>query len=359
MEASLNHNDAPQNGHAHLTTTAAPPRRILLVDDDPAILLSASTALRQAGYSCVKTRSAAMALEQLQTNSFDLMIADVAMPGMSGIDLTKNALELIPDLTVVIMSGASEIENPVNAIRAGATDYLSKPFDIQELHSCVTRTFGKKETEFERKRKQALRIQWDAAARAFALSLDARDHETEGHAERVLAYSLRLGQEIGLSADDLVALELGARLHDIGKIGVPDHILKKPGPLDEDERAIMSLHPGRGEEMVRNMKLPDDAAVIVGQHHEKWDGSGYPRKLRGEEIHIGARVFSVVDTFDAITSDRCYRKGRPYQDALEEILKFSNTQFDPAIVEAFAKIDPAEWDQIRSKCSMEETAAVA
>src|SRR5215831_3789176 len=270
-------------------------------------------------------------------------------PVMSGPDLAKQALELLDDLSVIIMSDHQEIKVPVEAIRAGTTDYLVKPFDVEDLQCCVARALGKKETIFERRRRRDQINQWDAAARAFSLSLNARDKETEGHAERVVLYSERLGIELGLSREDLVSLQLGARLHDIGKIGVPDSVLRKPFPLTDEEKGIMSLHPARGEEMVRMMMLPEAAAQIVGQHHEKWDGSGYPNKLQGEEIHIGARVFAVVDAFDAITSNRVYRAAQSYEAALAEISAYRGTQFDPDVVDAFLRIDKADWLAIKRR----------
>jgi response regulator RpfG family c-di-GMP phosphodiesterase len=330
-------------------------RRILIVDGDPAVLHVAGAALGQAGYDCTKSHAAPAALALLGTQPFDLVILDVAMHGMDGFDLTERAFDLVPDLAVVVMSGATEIDTPVKAIRAGSTDYLIKPFDVDELLNCVSRALAKKETTVERKRAQTQITDWKAAARAFALCLDARNKEPEGHPERVLAYSLLLGRQIGLTAEIMTALEMGARLHDIGKIGVPDSVLKKPFPLNEDEWALMRLHPAQGQQMVRSMKLPETVAQIVGQHHEKWDGSGYPQGLKEKEIHIGARVFAVADAFDAITSERVYRRARGYQDALEEILLNSGTQFDPEIVDAFANIDQEEWIEIKNQCTEERS----
>jgi response regulator RpfG family c-di-GMP phosphodiesterase len=278
------------------------------------------------------------------------MFVDMIMPGFSGLDVARRALEISPELGVITMSGFGETHTAVEAIRVGSIDYLNKPFDVSELLECTVRALKRKNEAFERKRVQNQVSRWDAAARALALSLNVRDKETEGHAERVLLYSKRLGQELNLSNSDMVALEYGARLHDVGKIGVPDHILKKPAKLTAEEWAIMHQHPAIGEQMVLTAQLPADAATIVGQHHEKWDGSGYPNKLRGEQIHIGARVFAVVDTFDAITSNRCYRAARDYPAALVEIRKYSGTQFDPAVVAAFTHIDEAVWHTIRLRC---------
>ncbi len=334
-------------------STATKQHVLLVVDDDPAVLSMANDALNAAGYECLTARSASQALITLTNPNyiFDLMISDVLMSGMNGIDLMKHALQICPTLQVIVMSGTSEIEIAVEAHRAGAADYLIKPFNHEDLINAVSRTITRQATA-ARTQTQTNAHDWNTAARAFALSLDARDKETEGHAERVVAFSVRLGQELGMSGNDLISLELGARLHDIGKIAVPDHVLKKPAPLTEDEWAKMRIHPVKGQEMVRGMgdRLPEAAALIVGQHHEQWNGQGYPLGLKGDEICLGARIFAVVDTFDAITSDRIYRRGRPYQAALEEILKFSGTQFDPAVVDAFARIDPTEWENLRSQC---------
>lgn len=325
---------------------------VLVVDDEPTVLTMATNALNGAGYQCLTARSASQALITLNNPNyiFDLMICDVLMSGMNGIDLMKHASQIFTNMPVIVMSGTSEIQIAVDAHRAGAADYLIKPFGQADLIQAVSRTITRQATVT---RTASNAHDWDTAARAFALALDARDKETEGHAERVVAFSVRLGRELGLSGSDLIALELGARLHDIGKIAVPDHVLKKPAPLTEDEWAIMRIHPAKGQEMVRAMKerLPEDAALIVGQHHEQWNGSGYPLGLKENQICLGARIFAVADTFDAITSDRVYRRGRRYQDALEEILAFSGIQFDPAVVDAFARIDASDWEQLLNQWS--------
>jgi response regulator RpfG family c-di-GMP phosphodiesterase len=329
---------------------AAP--RVLIVDDDPHVLNVVALALAQKDCECTKASSAVQALTVLRNapKSFDLMIIDVRLPGMNGFDITRRALELNPDLTVITMSALTELQTPVEAIRAGTADYLQKPFHVPDLLACVDRLLSKRHAAFERKRTEAQIENWDSAARALSLSLNARDKETEGHAERVLAYSIRLGREVGLSNDQMIALEFGARLHDVGKIAVPDNVLKKPGDLNDEEWLIMEKHPTIGQQMVLSMNLPADAATIVAQHHERWDGSGYPLKLRCEQIHIGARVFSVVDAFDAITSDRCYRRAQTYEAALDELRKYAGIQFDPDVVKAFASVDPAVWLEIRSRC---------
>src|SRR5215203_1401265 len=321
---------------------------VLVVDDEPAVLSMATDALSSAGYQCLTARSASQALITLNDSNyiFDLMISDVLMTGMNGIDLMKQARHINPKIKLIAMSGTAEIEIAVEAHRAGAADYLIKPFNNEDLINAVSRTITRTthtQTDFEN---------WNILARAFALALNARDKETEGHAERVVAFSVRLGQELGMSGSELIALALGARLHDIGKIAVPDNVLKKPAPLTEDEWAKMRIHPVIGEQMVRAMegRLPEAAALIVGQHHEQWNGQGYPLGLKGDDICLGARIFKVADTFDAITSDRVYRPAQPYQAARDEILKYKAIEFDPTVVEAFTRIDPTEWERLRHQC---------
>ena len=326
---------------------------LLVVDDEPTVLSMVTEGLSSAGYQCLTARSASQALITLNNPNyvFDLMISDVLMSGMSGIDLMKHAAKIHPGLAVIVMSATAEIEIAVEAHRAGAADYLIKPFNHEDLLNAVSRTITRQATAAAAPTNSNPH-DWDTAARAFALALDARDRETEGHAERVVAFSVRLGQELDMSGSDLIALELGARLHDIGKIAVPDHVLKKPAPLTEDEWAKMRIHPVKGQEMVRAMgdRLPEAAALIVGQHHEQWNGEGYPLGLKGNEICLGARIFKVADTFDAITSDRVYRRAQPYQAALQEILKYKGIEFDPAVVDAFTRIEPTEWERLRHQC---------
>ncbi len=188
---------------------------------------------------------------------------------------------------------------------------------------------------------------YDQTLAALSGALDLRDNETEGHARRVTRYSVRIAREMGFDGASLVPIERGALMHDIGKIGVPDSILLKPAKLTDEEWAVMRTHPHLGFRMIRNIGFLSDAAPIVLHHHERFDGGGYPDGLAGEAIPIGARIFAIADTFDAMTSDRPYRKALPYQVAREEIEKCAVSQFDPTAVEAFCAVHPAEWDAIR------------
>jgi HD-GYP domain-containing protein (c-di-GMP phosphodiesterase class II) len=193
-----------------------------------------------------------------------------------------------------------------------------------------------------------LSASYDHTLDALVAALDARDKETEGHSRRVVAYTLALARRMTLSAAELTIIRRGALLHDIGKIGVPDAVLLKPGPLDDAERAIMRRHPEWGERILSGIPFLVGAAEIVCAHQERWDGAGYPHNLKGEAIPLGARIFAVADTFDAMTSDRPYRAARPYALARAEIEAGSGTQFDPRMVEVFLQIPEAEWTRLRA-----------
>ena len=258
--------------------------------------------------------------------------------------------------------------NTVRAFRAGAFEVIQKPFTLSKVEAAVEKAFGQFERKWLKDRYQehleelvaertaeldsaleAIENSYRMTLKALVQALETRDFETHGHSERVVTYSLRLGYELGLDKESLRDLELGALLHDIGKIGVPDAVLRKPAKLDEDEWNKMKLHPIHGQKILRNIPFLEGAARIVAQHHEKWDGSGYPVGMRGEDVDIGARIFSVVDAFDAMVSDRVYRKGCSYEDALAELERCAGTQFDPLVVEAFKHVPKEDWEILRER----------
>jgi len=193
-----------------------------------------------------------------------------------------------------------------------------------------------------------LQNSYDLTLEALSAALDLRDRETEGHSRRVVEYTARLADQIGLNKETIKDIRRGALIHDIGKIGVPDSVLLKPGALDKRERKVIERHPQAGHDMLIGIPYLKEEIQIVLSHQEKWDGSGYPRGLRGEEIPLGARLFAIADTFDAITSDRPYRKGQSYEAARKLIEDESGRQFDPQAVAAFVAVPPEEWTQIRA-----------
>jgi len=253
-------------------------------------------------------------------------------------------------------------------LRLGAFDYLMKPFDLRQVEAVVKRALEHHELVTAKQRYEnhleelveqrtaeldralsSLEEAYRSTLKALTTALETRDSETHGHSERVVSYSLRLGHEYGLNREEMKSLEFGALLHDIGKIGVPDAILRKPSKLTEEEWVRMREHPMHGQQILRGIEFLQGAARVVAQHHEKWDGSGYPLGLREEEVDVCARIFSVADAFDAITSDRVYRRGKTYEAAAEELDEWAGRQFDPKVVEAFHRVPKEDWEELYRK----------
>ncbi|MBD0326270.1 MAG: response regulator [Pyrinomonadaceae bacterium] len=343
-------------------------RKSLLIADDEAEIRSVLQDCLCKIYDCESVGSAEEALSLLQSRKFDLILSDIMMEGMSGLEMVPQVLSRSPETVIIMISGAQTIESAVEALRVGAFDYIMKPFDLAHVEIILKRAHEHQDLLQARRRyenhlaelirrrttelNQALASVEDSyrmTLKALAAALEARDHETHGHSERVVSFSLRLGRELELDTEQLRSLEFGALLHDIGKIGIPDSILRKPAPLTSEEWQQMRLHPLLGQNILRGIKFLEGAARVVGQHHEKWDGSGYPRGLRGEEIDLNARVFAVADAFDAITSNRVYRQGKSYDAALAELEAHAGRQFDPHIVAAFRRIPTEDWEQLRAE----------
>jgi len=352
--------------------------RILVVDDEPEIR-EVLCELLSGDYECLVAASAEEALARLRDERFDLVISDIMMSGMSGLEMVPHVRARSPETVVLMISGVQTIESAIKTLRVGAFDYIMKPFDLRQVEVAVRRALEHHkllrdkqlyENHLEELVKQrtaeldvaldSLEIAYRSTLKALVAALETRDAETHGHSERVVSFSLRLARECGLDEKQLKELEFGALLHDIGKIGVPDAILRKPAKLTDEEWIKMREHPFHGQQILRSIEFLEGAVNVVGQHHEQWDGTGYPLGLRGEEIDIKARIFSVADAFDAITSDRVYRAGQSYEAAAVEIEKFSDRQFDPKVVEAFHRVAREEWDELRrqSMLKVQENAYV-
>jgi response regulator RpfG family c-di-GMP phosphodiesterase len=345
----------------------APKGSRLLIADDDAAVRGVLQEFLCAEYECEAVGSAEEALALLSAGEFSLVLSDIAMEGMSGLELIPHVKALAPDTLVILVSGSQDIESAVGALRAGAFDYILKPFDLEHVgivvsraleHQCLLAARRGYESYLERTVEQrtreldgalrSLRLAYRTTLKALVAALEARDSETHGHSERVVNFSLRLGREFGLDAAQMRSLEFGSLLHDIGKLGVPDAVLRKPARLTDDEWEQMRLHPVHGRHILHGIEFLEGAALVVAQHHERWDGSGYPAGLKGEEIDINARIFAVADAFDAMTSDRVYRGGRPYEAALAELDKHAGVQFDPEVVAAFRRVPREEWERLRS-----------
>lgn len=352
---------------------------ILIVDDDDAVrnllLMTLSS-----DYDCTTAASAAEAIELLAGTAFNLVLSDIAMPGASGIELCQFIREKFPDTVPIMVSGMTDIHYAIEALRLGAFDYVTKPFDLPQVQLSVERALRYQallafKRQYERsledevrKRTSEMRVlnerlnemlevlysNYRATLRSLAKALEARDVETRGHSDRVVAYCLRIGKELGFTDRELIGLEQGALLHDIGKIGVRDAILLKPGPLTSEEWVEMREHIKHGLHIIDGIDFLAGARAIVGQHHEKFDGRGYPGGLSGEGIDIQARIFAVADAYDAITSNRPYSTARNYSQARTEIIKSSGTHFDPKVVDAFLNISEEELNEIKRVAEVED-----
>jgi putative nucleotidyltransferase with HDIG domain len=343
--------------------------RILVVDDELELREVVVALLEQAGYLTAQAGTASGAIQLLQQGvPCDAVLSDLMMPGTDGVALMHAIKQDFPETPVILMTGLLDLHIATDTIRQGAFDYLVKPVGRESLLSTVERALcalreqrrdtlyrtDLEEAVLERTQRlrsamEDLERSYDVTLEAMGDALDLRDAETEGHSKRVTAYCVALARSMGVDADSLKVIARGAFLHDIGKIATPDNILLKPGKLTEDEMTIMMEHCRRGYDMVRKIPFLLEAAEIVLAHQEKFDGTGYPLGLDGENIPLGARIFAIADTLDAITSDRPYRKGASFQDAREEIERCSGRQFDPDIVDAFLALPREMWSEIRGR----------
>lgn len=342
-------------------------KNILIIDDKPVTRKLIIEFLRSR-FVCDEAPSVESAFEKVCTKQYAVILMGLSLSDDRCEETIARIHAISASSVIVLISERDSAEFAVRMFRAGAFDFVLKPFQLKAIGRAVRLAFDQYEGKSLKTRYQfhleelaaeraaevdkaleEVEISYRQTLKALVQALEARDFETHGHSERVVTFSLRLGHELGLDKDALRNLELGALLHDIGKIGVPDAILRKPAALTEEEWAKMKLHPQHGQQILRNIAFLENAAQLVGQHHEKWDGTGYPYGLRGEDIDLSARIFAVVDAFDAMTSDRVYRRGRPYQAALEELEKHAGTQFDPLVVKAFKCIPPEDWELLRQR----------
>ena len=342
-------------------------KSLLLIDQSPQIV-NLLVNLLDSNLVCDQADSVESSLSYLRRKEYSVVLCNANFAVNKDLEMLRRVKTASPNSTLILLGDEKSADNAVRAFRAGAFDFLRLPAEFDEIEAVVERAFehyelkklkdsyqfhlenlaAERATEID-KALEEVENSYRITLKALVQALETRDFETHGHSERVVTFSLRLGHELGLEKNALHDLELGALLHDIGKIGVPDAILRKPAKLNDEEWVKMKLHPLHGQKILRNIRFLEGAAKIVCQHHEQWDGGGYPYSLRGEDIDIGARIFSVVDAFDAMVSDRVYRKGRPYKAALEELERCAGTQFDPIIVEAFKNIPPEDWEILRER----------
>jgi response regulator RpfG family c-di-GMP phosphodiesterase len=333
--------------------------KILIVDDDKAILNLLSRKLELIGYLCDTEPDGLRAIHRVKAQRYDLVILDVNMPYINGTEMLYFLRRTAPDIPVVMISGMDSTDLVRKTLREGAYDYLVKPLRLDELEVSVSRALqhgdlsrqikqnqkNLKQEVAERTRELAAALEqvhktYDATILALGSALETRDIETQSHSVRVAHYSCLLASMLGINeVERLTDIQRGAYLHDIGKIGVPDAILRKPMALDDDEWAIMKRHPQIGKDVIEGIEFLKGSTHLVYCHHEQYDGSGYPRGLAGNDIPIEARIFAVADALDAMTSDRPYRKAMSISVAKSEIQTLTGAQFDPQVVEALNGLD--------------------
>ncbi len=324
--------------------------------------------LEQGGVSCLTAATAEEALAILEKEPMDAVLADLQMPRFSGMELLAEVRRRYPHLVFLMVTGVDDVRVGMEAVQRGADDYLVKPLQLDTVLASIERAWQKKrlEQEVENYRRHleemvnertgqlqtALRQierSYEDTLEALGAAIDLRDSPTAGHSRRVLYYSIKIAQAMGGLEHELKTIAIGAWLHDIGKLATPDAILLKPGALTGEERTIMQHHVQIGYDLVKRIPFLAGAAEIILTHHERCDGSGYPRGLRRNEIPTGGKIFAVADTVDAMTSDRPYRLALPFQKALETIERESGRLFDPQVARVFLSIPGETWEALRTQ----------
>ena len=344
--------------------------KILVVDDEEAIREVVSTLLEAQGFQCAVVNNGKAAVDQMQKFSPDLILSDMVMPEMDGLKLLEWTRENNPDVPVILVTAMHDLSTALSAIRCGAYDYILKPFEKDQLFLGVRRALQHRRLVLENRNYQCnleqlveertsqlrgaldqLEQSYDDTLEALGSALDLKDAETEGHCQRVTAFTISIAKAMRVPLQTLPTIARVAFLHDIGKMAIPDSILRKPGPLTEEEKQVMRRHCDIGYNMVIRIPFLRDAAEIVLAHQEFFDGTGYPRGFKGEQIPLGARIFAVADALDAMISDRPYRRALSMSHAREEIKRCGGTQFDPKVVEVFLQIPDEHWLELRENLS--------
>ncbi len=318
--------------------------KILVTEDEESVREIISWCLKENGYSVVTAENGKVALEKFKKDTFHLILSDIKMPQMTGIELLKEIKRIDSDMPVIMVTAVSDVNIALDALKNGAYDYVTKPFNLEELIIAVKRALEKRELILKNKEYQQfleqkveeqtreIKTLYLNAIKSLVFALEAKDKYTEGHSKRVTFYACEIAKRMGLSNLMIHKIHLAGLLHDIGKIGVKESILNKPGKLTNDEYKHIYDHPVTGAKILTPVLKDKDILSFIRHHHERYDGTGRPDGLKGEEIPLGARILAVADTFDAITSDRPYRKALTVDFALKEIKRCSGSQFDPIVV---------------------------
>ncbi|HKW94699.1 MAG TPA: HD domain-containing phosphohydrolase [Methylomirabilota bacterium] len=342
-------------------------RRVLIVDDERDIRATLNAVFGSAGYECRMAGNGREAAELFEAERAPLTITDLKMPVMDGLQLLQHLKARDADAAVIMLTGAADVRIAVESLKQGASDFILKPVNLDQVLLAAERALERRQLLMERREHQALleyrvaeatrdlaaalgelRQTYQATLEALGSALATREVGTEAHSRRVHGYSIALATAHGVAAPALDALGRGVLLHDIGKIGISDAILLKPGPLTPDQWRIMRSHPEVGRQLLERIPFLRDAIPVVYHHHERWDGTGYPVGLAGEAIPLGARIFAVADAFDAMTFDRPYSKAIPMEIARGRIREAAGSHFDPRVVETFLAMPLEVFEKVRA-----------
>lgn len=338
------------------------PPRVLLVDDELTVVEFLKKALPHHGFVCEIARNFDQAVSRLASDSYDIVVTDLHMPGQNGLQLVEYLALHYPTTAVMMLTGENAVSSAVQAMSNGASDYMTKPFVCDELVRRLSKVLERRQLKLEvrnyqdrlestiqsqtkdlQQAKAQVKAAYAHTLEALVQALDAREKETQKHSKRVSQYTLTLARHYGVPEEQMLDIEHGSLLHDIGKIGVPDAILLKPGKLTGAEWEEIRQHPVIGHQILSGINFLHGATQLVLQHHERFDGTGYPLRLARDQILLGARIFAIADTFDAMTSDRPYRRALSYEVARQEIIRCCGSQFDPELVDCFLEIPKEAW----------------
>jgi putative two-component system response regulator len=332
-------------------------RRVLVVDDEESIRRAIGKFLRTRGFDVVTAETGDEALQQLAQQPFVLMLCDVRMPGLSGVDVVPRALQLDSELAIMMLTAVNDAPTATESLSSGAMDYLMKPVELADLEVAIERALHKRALLIEQRRvermireevaqrteelereKEALRGLTVSVAETLINAMEVKDVYLRGHSQRVAELAASIADELGLSPDMVEHVRLAGRLHDVGKIGTREAVLNKPGKLTAEEFEHVKEHVRIGMEILAPLKHIGEALEFVHDHHEHWDGSGYPRGLKGTEISVGGRILAAADAFDALTSQRAYREPMDPQRTIDFLQEHVGRLLDPEIYAAMRRV---------------------
>ena len=331
--------------------------RILIVDDEAGVRDMLARALVGRGFACHAEDGALGALARLEQDDYDVVVTDIRMPNLDGLELLKRIKANYPLTEVIIITGVFELRSGIEAMRNGAYDYVTKPFAIENVAFAIERALHKRDLEIQNRHYQEnleqevelrtiellesnQRIQqlFVSMLKTLANTLEAKDHYTRGHSDRVASHAVLVADQLQLTAVDISQLELAGLLHDIGKIGVRESVLHKPGKLTDPEYEHIKGHSELGERILGPIEQFATILDYVRHHHERFDGRGYPDGLIGNDLSLGAKILGVCDAYDAMTSDRPYRSPYSHEHACDEVRRCRGTQFDPTVADVFLQV---------------------